>query len=65
MSLVVVLMLFNMLATVSAIVCATRSYRRYGSAGRAVFAGLGGLMILPLLFVLATAVAAPRAARLP
>lgn len=58
-------MLFNMLATVSAIVCATRSYRRYGSAGRAVFAGLGGLMILPLLFVLATAVAAPRAARLP
>ncbi|WP_255029194.1 hypothetical protein [Rhodococcus sp. GA1] len=65
MSFVVVLMLFNLLATVSAIVCATRSYRRYGSTGRVVLAGLGGLMILPLLFVLATVVATPRATRLP
>lgn len=65
MSFFVVLMLFNLLATVSAIVCATRSYRRYGSAGQAVLAGFGGLMILPLLFVLATAVATPRVARLP
>jgi len=61
----VVLMLFNLLATASAIVCARRSYRRHASTGRAVLAGLGGLMILPLLFVLATAAAAPRAARLP
>lgn len=65
MSFFVVLMLFNLLSTVSAIVCATRSYRRYGSTGRAVLAGLGGLMILPLLFVFATAAATPRAARLP
>ncbi|MBD8056444.1 hypothetical protein ICV35_22590 [Rhodococcus ruber] len=65
MSFYVVAMLFNLLSTVSAIVCATRSYRRYGSAGRAVFAGIGGLMILPLLVVLAIAVATPRAARLP
>ncbi|WP_418346044.1 hypothetical protein [Rhodococcus pyridinivorans] len=65
MSFLVVLMLFNLLAAVSAIVCATRSYRRYGSTGRAVLAGLGGLMIWPLLFVLVTAVATPRATRLP
>lgn len=65
MSFFVILLIFNALATTSAIVCASRSYRRYGSAGRAVFAGLGGLMILPLLFVLATAVATPRVARLP
>ncbi|WP_350247587.1 hypothetical protein RBB84_12325 [Rhodococcus sp. D-6] len=65
MSFVVVLMLFNLLATVSVIVCATRSYRRYGSTGRAVLAGFGGLMILPALFVLATTVATSRATRLP
>ncbi|MBX4171853.1 hypothetical protein K3M35_25020 [Rhodococcus sp. DMU2021] len=59
------LLIFNALATTSAIVCASRSYRRHASTGRAVLAGLGGLMILPLLFVLATAAAAPRAARLP
>ena len=65
MSFYVVAMLFNLLSTVSVIVCATRSYRRYGSAGRAVLAGFGGLMILPLLFVLATAAATSRATRLP
>lgn len=65
MSFVVVLLLFNLLATVSAIVCAMRSYRRYGSTRRAVLAGFGGLMILPLLFVLATAAATSRATRLP
>lgn len=65
MSFYVVLMLFNLLSTVSAIVCATRSYRRYGSTGRAVLAGIGGLMILPGLAVLATAAATPRATRLP
>lgn len=58
-------MLFNLLAAVSAVVCTTRSYRRYGSTGRAVLAGFGGLMILPLLLVLATAAATPRATRLP
>lgn len=42
MSFYVVAMLFNLLSTVSAIVCATRSYRRYGSTGRAVLAGIGG-----------------------
>ena len=65
MSSYVVLMLFNLLSAVSAIVCATRSYRRYGSTGRAVLAGIGGLMILPGLVVLATAAATPRATRLP
>ncbi|MGV9718507.1 hypothetical protein [Rhodococcus pyridinivorans] len=65
MSFLVVLMLFNLLATASAIVCATRSYRRYGSAGRAVLAGFGGLMILPLLFALTTAAATSRATWLP
>lgn len=65
MSFFMVLLVFNTIATASAIMCATRSYRRYGSTGRAILAGIGGLMILPLLFVLAVAAAAPRAARLP
>lgn len=65
MSFALILLILNALATASAVVCASRSYRRYGSAGRAVAAGVGGLMILPLLFVLATAVATPRASRIP
>ena len=60
-----VFLIFNVLATACAIWCARRSYCRHGSVGRAMLAGLGGLMILPFVVVLATAAAAPRAARLP
>ncbi|WP_175280081.1 hypothetical protein [Prescottella equi] len=59
-----VLLIFNALASLSAIVCAQRSYRRHGVAGRALVAGLGGLFILPLVVVLAVAVAAPRTSRI-
>lgn len=61
----IVLLIFNVASTTCAILCARRSYRRYGNAGRAMVAGFGGLMILPFLVILATAVAVPRAARLP
>lgn len=64
MNFFLILLAFNALATLCAIACASRSYRRYGSTGRALLAGLGGLMILPLLFVLATAVATPRETRM-
>ena len=60
---VAVLLTFNALAMLSAIICARRSYRRYGSAGRAMMAGVAGLLVLPLIVVVAVSVAAPQAAR--
>lgn len=59
-----VFLIFNVLATACAIWCARRSYRRHGRPGRAVLAGLGGLMILPFVVILTVAAAAPRSARL-
>ncbi len=60
-----VFLIFNVVSTVCAILCANRSYLRHRSVGRAIFAGLGGLLVVPFLVILATAAAVPRAARLP
>ncbi|MGW5300734.1 hypothetical protein ACWEQV_21050 [Rhodococcus aetherivorans] len=59
----VVLLIFNVLGIVAALFCAHRSYRRYGHPVRAVVAGVGGLLILPLIVVVAVAAAAPQASR--
>lgn len=58
----VVLLAFNALGILSAVFCAHRSYRRYGNPGRAVVAGIGGVLVLPLIVVPAVA-AAPHAHR--
>ena len=63
MNFFLILLAFNALATLCAIACASRSYRRYGSAGRAMLAGVGGLLIVPMLIVVALAAATPREAR--
>ncbi len=57
----VVLLAFNVLGILSAVFCAHRSYRRCGDPAQAVVAGIGGLLILPLIVVLAVAATAPRA----
>ena len=60
----VVLLTFNVLGIVVALVCAHRSCRSYGRPVRAVAAGVGGLLILPLIVVVAVAAATPRASRI-
>ncbi len=58
-----VFLIFNALSMLSAIICARRSYRRHGRGGRAVMAGIGGLLILPLLVVVGVYLAQPRDVR--
>lgn len=57
---VVVLLIFNALSMLSAIICARRSYLRHRRTGRAVMAGIGGLLILPLIVVVGVYLARPR-----
>lgn len=55
----VVLLAFNALGILGAIVCAHRSYRRYGNPVRAVVADVGVLLVLPLIVVGAVSAATP------
>ncbi|NGP09298.1 hypothetical protein G6038_28265 [Rhodococcus sp. 14C212] len=59
----VVLLTFDVLGILVALVCAHRSYRRYGRPVRALAAGVGELLVLPLIVVVAVAAATPRASR--
>lgn len=53
-------MAVNMATTGSALFCGWRSWSRHRRAGRAVLAAIGGLFIVPALFMIAVAAAAPR-----
>jgi drug/metabolite transporter superfamily protein YnfA len=50
----------HLVSMVSVGLCATLSYRRHRSAGRAVLAGIGGLFIVPLVVMVGIGLARPR-----